>query len=251
MSDLTTGNAINGAKVQSNDDPTDNAKTFAVPDDPNNPGGFYYLFSTVTGSHQFTAERVPALARHGDRHRRRRRHRQAGLQARLGSPGDHADLASRHAGARLHDDHRRCRSRTTAPGRRHVKLNEQGGGFQILGMQGAPLSNIKVPDDDRTAGRARPGFGGHTNDHAPARQRRSTKGPDLGDDRQLPDGGHGQRRRLHQRKGVLGRRRRRQPLDHEQGLGLRPGHEHVDADREHGERAREAGRGRCSTGSCT
>src|SRR5262249_5030251 len=55
VSDLTTGKAINGAKVQRNDVPTDNTKTFAVPDDPNQPGGFYYLFSTVTGSHQFTA----------------------------------------------------------------------------------------------------------------------------------------------------------------------------------------------------
>jgi len=32
-------------------------------------------------------------------------------------------------------------------GSAHVKLNEQGGGFQILGAQGAPQSNIKLPED--------------------------------------------------------------------------------------------------------
>src|SRR5262249_57807409 len=55
VSDLTTGNAINGAKVVSNDAPSDTATTAAVPDDPANPGGFYSLFSSLTGSHPFTA----------------------------------------------------------------------------------------------------------------------------------------------------------------------------------------------------
>ena len=55
VSDLTTGNPLNNATVQSVDNPADKATTFAVPADPNNPGGFYYLFSSLTGPHPFTA----------------------------------------------------------------------------------------------------------------------------------------------------------------------------------------------------
>jgi hypothetical protein len=55
VSDLTTGSPLNNATVQSVDNPADKATTFAVPADPNNPGGFYYLFSSLTGPHAFTA----------------------------------------------------------------------------------------------------------------------------------------------------------------------------------------------------
>ena len=55
VSSLSTGDPINGATVQSNDNPTDKATTYAVPDDPNNPGGYYWLFSSLAGSHPFTA----------------------------------------------------------------------------------------------------------------------------------------------------------------------------------------------------
>ena len=55
VSDLTTGNAVNGATITSGDNPADKTTSFATPNDPNNPGGFYYLFSSLTGSHPFTA----------------------------------------------------------------------------------------------------------------------------------------------------------------------------------------------------
>ena len=55
VSDLTTGNPLNNAAVQSVDNPADKATTFADPADSNNPGGFYYLFSSLTGPHPFTA----------------------------------------------------------------------------------------------------------------------------------------------------------------------------------------------------
>jgi N-acetylneuraminic acid mutarotase len=50
-----------------------------------------------------------------------------------------------------------------------VKLNEAGGGFQILHAQGAPLARIKLPGDENGGdGGADPGWlGDHTNDHAP------------------------------------------------------------------------------------
>ena len=55
VSDLTTGAAVNGATIISGDNPADKTTSFATPNDPNNPGGFYYLFSSLTGSHPFTA----------------------------------------------------------------------------------------------------------------------------------------------------------------------------------------------------
>ena len=57
-----TGAGINGAKVTSDDQPADNNKTFATPDDPNNPDGYYWVFSSLTGSHPFTASKAPVLA---------------------------------------------------------------------------------------------------------------------------------------------------------------------------------------------
>jgi Carboxypeptidase regulatory-like domain len=60
--DLNTGAAINGATVTSVDKPTEKTTTFATPDDPNNPDGFYWLFSSLTGSHAFTA----SVAKHSD-----------------------------------------------------------------------------------------------------------------------------------------------------------------------------------------
>jgi hypothetical protein len=55
VSDLTTGAVLNGATITSGDNPADTTTSFATPNDPNNPGGFYYLFSSLTGSHPFTA----------------------------------------------------------------------------------------------------------------------------------------------------------------------------------------------------
>ena len=57
VSDANTGNGIVGATVTSVDAPSDNATTVATPDDPNLGDGFYWMFSTLTGSHSFTAAR--------------------------------------------------------------------------------------------------------------------------------------------------------------------------------------------------
>ncbi|UPK73412.1 S8 family serine peptidase [Nocardioidaceae bacterium SCSIO 66511] len=49
------GKPVNDATVTSDDAPTDTATTVATPDDDQVADGFYYLFSSVTGSHPFTA----------------------------------------------------------------------------------------------------------------------------------------------------------------------------------------------------
>ena len=55
--DANTGQGVNSATVTSNDAPADSTSTFATPDDPNLADGFYWMFSSLTGSHGFTAAR--------------------------------------------------------------------------------------------------------------------------------------------------------------------------------------------------
>jgi N-acetylneuraminic acid mutarotase len=55
VTDANTKDGVVGALVSTADDPLAKATTMATPDDPNLGDGFYWLFSTVTGAHQFTA----------------------------------------------------------------------------------------------------------------------------------------------------------------------------------------------------
>lgn len=54
--DKNDGSYVNGATVTSADRPAEKAVTAATPDDPGLADGFYWLFSTLTGSHPFTAQ---------------------------------------------------------------------------------------------------------------------------------------------------------------------------------------------------
>jgi N-acetylneuraminic acid mutarotase len=53
--DKNTGAGINGASIASADQPAQKATSAATPDDPNLGDGFYWMFSSLTGSHEFTA----------------------------------------------------------------------------------------------------------------------------------------------------------------------------------------------------
>lgn len=55
VNDQNTGDGVNGAKVASDDKPDESAKSATTPDDPNLADGFYWMFSSLTGSHGFTA----------------------------------------------------------------------------------------------------------------------------------------------------------------------------------------------------
>jgi hypothetical protein len=55
--DTNSGSGLNGATVTSNDRPAEKGTTEATPDDPNNPDGYYQMFSSLTGSHPFTASK--------------------------------------------------------------------------------------------------------------------------------------------------------------------------------------------------
>ncbi|WRZ97258.1 carboxypeptidase regulatory-like domain-containing protein [Streptomyces sp. NBC_00841] len=57
VTDANTGEAIVGATVVNGDAPQEKAITAATPDDPALGDGFYWMFTTKTGDHAFTASR--------------------------------------------------------------------------------------------------------------------------------------------------------------------------------------------------
>ncbi|MGW3635433.1 carboxypeptidase regulatory-like domain-containing protein [Streptomyces sp. NPDC005122] len=57
VTDANTHQPVVGATVTSAAKPAQHAMTAATPDDPNLPDGFYSVFSSVTGTHDFTAAR--------------------------------------------------------------------------------------------------------------------------------------------------------------------------------------------------
>lgn len=56
VTDTNTGAAVNGAVVTSGDKPAETTTTVSTPADTGLADGFYWLFSSVTGSHPFTAK---------------------------------------------------------------------------------------------------------------------------------------------------------------------------------------------------
>jgi N-acetylneuraminic acid mutarotase len=166
VSDLTSGNAINGATVQSNDMPSDSTKTFAVPDDPNNPGGFYFLFSHLTGSHPFTAS--ASLHSSSTKTVNVQSNGTVRQDFKLGSGHLTITPSSLQANVTLGGTQStQLTFHNDGTGPATVQLNEASGGFQILHAQGAPLARIKLPAGDDGNG-ADPGWiGDNKNDNAP------------------------------------------------------------------------------------
>ncbi|MCN9242239.1 carboxypeptidase regulatory-like domain-containing protein [Streptomyces sp. RY43-2] len=62
VKDANTGEGVVGATVVNTDSPQDKATTAATPDDPALGGSFYWMFTSKTGSHKFTA----AKSKYGD-----------------------------------------------------------------------------------------------------------------------------------------------------------------------------------------
>jgi len=59
VTDFNTGTGLVGAKVTSVDVPADSGTSQATPNDPALGDGYYWLFSSVTGTHPFTASKSP------------------------------------------------------------------------------------------------------------------------------------------------------------------------------------------------
>jgi N-acetylneuraminic acid mutarotase len=157
--DANASSGLNGATVTSVDRPAEKGTTAATPDDPNNPDGYYWLFSSLTGSHPFTASKPL-------------------YQSETKSVSVAADAATRAdftlTSGRLEvsptsittsqvlgtTTTRTLTFRNTGTAPATFELGERKGSFQILTMQGSPLLKLRL-----SKGAADPGWlGNHVND---------------------------------------------------------------------------------------
>jgi hypothetical protein len=146
VNDANTSSGINGAKVTSVDKPADNGTTMATPDDPNVGEGYYWLFSSLTGSHPFAATKAPYQA--------------ATKTVNVAADGTVRADFTLNAGRLVIDPQSLSRSLvlgTTGSGTvkitnngtasADVKLSERAGSFQLLTLQGSPLRLVRAEAD--------------------------------------------------------------------------------------------------------
>jgi len=141
--DRNTGLGINGVTVTSNANPTQRAVSAATPDDPNIGDGFYWLFSTATGTQSFTASKPPYTDQTKsvgvvDNNTRQ-------LNFSLAAPRLTVTPTSLEGFVPYGESRSTTLTITntgTAPAQ--VEITERGGDFQILNRTGAPLIEQRV-----------------------------------------------------------------------------------------------------------
>ncbi|MBO0835026.1 MAG: carboxypeptidase regulatory-like domain-containing protein, partial [Actinobacteria bacterium] len=151
--DLNTGDAINGATVTSNDNPADSAKTAATKD-PNNPNGYYTLFSSLTGSHPFTA----SVSKHSDDTETVNVAADSTVRQDFKLGAGHLTVSATSLSSTQVLGTTTTKTLTFSndgTGPAHVKLTERSGSFQILGIQGQPP--LAPPDAGQFTSRVNPG----------------------------------------------------------------------------------------------
>jgi N-acetylneuraminic acid mutarotase len=147
VTDANTGNGINGATVTSTDHPADTATTVATPDDSNLLDGYYWLFSSLTGSHPFSASKAP--------------YQSASKTVTVAADGSTRANFNLKAGRLTINPPSVTSSQvlgtTTTPtvtisntgtASATVNLSERGGAFQILTLRGSPLKLVHGDADD-------------------------------------------------------------------------------------------------------
>ncbi|MFF5215270.1 S8 family serine peptidase [Micromonospora sp. NPDC000442] len=141
--DRNTGDPLNGVTVASDHRPEDRAVSAATPEDPAEPDGFYWLFSGLTGTHPFTADRTPytpvtkEVAVTADRVKRANFALAAGrLTVNPTSIESHQPYGSNRT--------TRVTVRNTGTAPASIDLLERAGQFELLRRDGAPLRQQKM-----------------------------------------------------------------------------------------------------------
>ncbi|MFJ5895780.1 carboxypeptidase regulatory-like domain-containing protein [Streptomyces sp. NPDC093064] len=142
VTDANTGEGIVGATVVNADAAQDKAVTAATPDDPTLGGGFYWMFTTKTGSHAFTASksRYTDLAKTvdvaADSTTRAAFNLKAGkLVVTPGSVDKTLDWGAKAT--------QNLTVKNTGGAPATLALDEQPGGFTMKSTGGAPLNLVK------------------------------------------------------------------------------------------------------------
>ena len=153
-----TKEGINGATVTSLDKPDETATTRATPDDTKLSDGFYWMFSTITGSHRFEA----AAKQYASQTKRATVDADDATRVNFQLASGHLTVTptsltgTRVLGGAPIDRTFKLTNDGTLPV--NVELGEQDGGFVMLGAdgsktnttklakeEGAPLQTLKVP----------------------------------------------------------------------------------------------------------
>lgn len=142
-SDQNTDAALNGVTVTSVDQPEDNAVSAGTPDDPAESDGFYWLFSSLTGTHPFTAERAPYPVATQDVTVVADEVRRADFALAAGK------LTVTPTEVESHQPYGSTRStkvtvKNTGTAPAEVEVLERSGGFDLLAAPGAPLREVTV-----------------------------------------------------------------------------------------------------------
>ncbi|WP_239098493.1 S8 family serine peptidase [Micromonospora qiuiae] len=141
--DRTTGAALNGVTVISDDRPQDRAVSAAIGEDTGEPDGFYWIFSGLTGTHPFTASRTPYTPVTRDVAVVADNVRRADLALAAGrltvSP---ITIESHQPYGSTRTTRVTVRNTGTAPA--SVELLDRSGRFELLNQGGAPLREQKV-----------------------------------------------------------------------------------------------------------
>lgn len=163
VTDANTNAGINGATVTSGDHPADKGVTRATPDDPNLGDGYYWLFSSLTGSHPFTAAKSPyqsdteTLNVAGNGTNQQNFTLKAGVLTVTPSSVSQSQVLGTTTTTTVN-------IKNTGTAAANVKLDERSGAFQILTARGAPLRLIEMENGDL----ASPAFlGNKTGDNGP------------------------------------------------------------------------------------
>lgn len=142
VTDANTGEGVVGATVVNADAAQDKATTAATPDDPALGGGFYWMFTTKTGSHTFTASksRYTDAARTVDVAPDSTNRADFGLKAgklviNPGSVDKTVDWGKAAA--------QNLTVKNTGGAPATLTLGEQPGGFTMKSTGGAPLNLVK------------------------------------------------------------------------------------------------------------
>jgi N-acetylneuraminic acid mutarotase len=154
--DANTGKALNGATVTSTDNPADKAITAATPDDPSVGDGYYWMFSSLTGAHPFTAAKggyqtasqTVNVAADGTT--------RADFSPKAGQlTVTPSSISTSQVLGNTTTSTVKITNTGTAPA--NLNLFEQSGAFQILTKTGSPLRRIQLADGSP----ATPGFLGN------------------------------------------------------------------------------------------
>ncbi len=136
--DGNSGDAVNGATVTSVDKPAEKTTTAATPDDETLGDGFYWMFSTLTGEHPFTAaksgyeEATTAVSVTADQATRQNFTLDAGRV--VVEPGEVDTTQTLGETKSVTTTFRNTGNATV-----QVNLTERRGSFDMLGKRGAPV----------------------------------------------------------------------------------------------------------------